>query len=695
MRSKHTPAALRKTGIQAYINYLAGAILVFFYYFIVSRTIWYDLPFHWWNFKGVSGFLEKLLEGGDLLQFTLLLCMVSPLVLWLLFSSKIAAFHIELFRGIQWLVFPLAFVYIIAYWYFEWGNPTNKESQWIGYGTLGFLPLFIAVGIFEKKPKVLKWIMPLLVFYTISYFGMLQILDASPFFWKIFWMVIVPLGILYYKNIIMVCKEYLKELPLYRRLFILGKRGESARWASYYEFFKRDMGGWFFKNRRKIWWSDRSQIFYGLTFPEHDTRIGGRLIGSVSEGHHITIAGTRGGKSVYAIYNNLLSYAGGVIALDPKGELATVTYKRRSLVKPFHIIDPFGVYAQQTARWNPLDEINIHSPEAREQIKTLAEASLFMDKSETGNSAHFRENAQIILRGVIAYVMSDPFLNDAQRHLGTVFNLIKYGEAEGKRFSPLSLDSFIKTQLTTNKAANGAAMEAANILTSVGERERGALLSTIARGIDWMNAENIKKVICHSSDFSLRDAKTKESSIYLILPEEHLQKFSRFTSTFFTMAINLCGNHITPQPEGSKRRVLFLLDEFAKLGHFLPVAEKITIAAGSYLKFWIILQNIGQLTKIYNNFADFTGSSDIQVFSLKSTDRETPKFVHECLGRYTERTPEGEKSYSLMEESEIAEFLDPRNDTQIILPREGAPLMLKRVPFYKNYRKSQYDKNKY
>src|SRR5690606_17590174 len=153
---------------------------------------------------------------------------------------------------------------------------------------------------------------------------------------------------------------------------------------------------------------------------------------------------------------------------------------------------------------------------------------------------------------------------------------------------------------------------------------------------------NIRRIISEKSDFSLRDAKTKEASIYLVLPEDYMAEQSRFVATFFSMALHLCGNTITPQPKNSKRRVLFLSDEFAKLKHFSPAEDNITIARGSYLKFWIILQNMEQLTKVYNKPSDFTGSSDMQFFALKSTDRESIRFIHEALGQYTEY--DGEKT---------------------------------------------------
>lgn len=102
-----------------------------------------------------------------------------------------------------------------------------------------------------------------------------------------------------------------------------------------------------------------------------------------------------------------------------------------------------------------------------------------------------------------------------------------------------------------------------------------------------------------------------------------------------------------------------------------------------------------QLTKVYDRPSDFTGSSDMQFFALKSTDRESIRFINDALGEYTETNGDETKYYDLLPESEIAEFLDAGNDGQIIIPDKGRPLMLRRIPYYKNYPRSQYGNHNY
>lgn len=76
-------------------------------------------------------------------------------------------------------------------------------------------------------------------------------------------------------------------------------------------------------------------------------------------GHHVVIAGTRGGKSVSALVPAILDHVGSVVALDIKGELATITGKRRKDAgRKIAVLDPFKTTGfKGTANYNPLSFI--------------------------------------------------------------------------------------------------------------------------------------------------------------------------------------------------------------------------------------------------------------------------------------------------------------------------------------------------
>jgi len=492
-------------------------------------------------------------------------------------------------------------------------------------------------------------------------------------------------------------KEYVKELPLYRRLFVLSKGEEAARWAGIRQFIAMDWAREMRLGRTWLYSGGQSAIYLGKTLFENDFRLFGRHVALQSEQHMMTIATTGGGKSRDAIWNTLLTYCGGVICFDPKGEHVRVTYKRRKSRASVFVLDPYGEVrdVQATNYWNPLDEINAHDPSAREKIKRLASACVYAEKGEGGNAAHFRENAQIILRGFIAYAKAE--LPQELRTLPVVYDLLATGEPNGKFANPAKWENLL-AEMATCEAFGGAPRDAAGLLMKVSERERGAYISTIVRGMDWVNGQAVRAILSKPSDFSLSVAKSHEGTIFLVSPEQHIEEMSRFMRMFYTVAFDVCDSHVTPQPQGSERRVLFIFDEFNKLGTFKPAEDAILVKRSSHIKCWFIVQNMGQLFANYENPDNFLSCCDQQYFGMARTDSKAPELLEKALGQYIEGRYEGEKEAPhyietkrpLLSRSDLAEFVNNESDLQIVIPIKGRPMKLRRVPYFKNFAKASY-----
>ena len=85
----------------------------------------------------------------------------------------------------------------------------------------------------------------------------------------------------------------------------------------------------------------------------------GRMLRYDGPAHLITIAPTRSGKGVGTIIPNLLTANRSVVCIDPKGENARVTLRQREAFGPVHCLDPFGISGRATARYNPLDRLDV------------------------------------------------------------------------------------------------------------------------------------------------------------------------------------------------------------------------------------------------------------------------------------------------------------------------------------------------
>lgn len=475
---------------------------------------------------------------------------------------------------------------------------------------------------------------------------------------------------------------YVKEHPEYRKMFIFG-RGGAARWGGLYSFIKYDFNA-FMRGRQTRY----APIYCGKTLWYDDVKLNARHIGLDSDSMMLTVASMGGGKSLYAAWNTLLSWQGGAFVLDPKGEHAGRTAQNRPSKKPVHIIDPWGevkhLYENQCATFNPLEEIDITSPNARDEIFQIVESCILQEAEENANSKHFRENAQKIMTGVIAHVLTQ--YPKEHHNLPTIYDIILTGAPDGVASDPKAFDGLVD-RMAINEAMGRAPMDAAKVLKEAGENERGGFITTLATGLSWVNTPVLRPVLMQSS-FKMRDIKLDRQTVYLVIPFEHMKNHSRFLRTVVSMGLMSCREHAD-----HKYKTLFLLDEFPQLGTFKPIKEGLVTLRSREVKIWMHLQNLGQLKERYNNWQDFMSSCDKQFFAVN--DHDSAEEISNILGEYVERWIEGkegatsyiDKNRPLRSPSEVLEELKKGSGLQYVLPADGLPLRLKLVSFKKNFRR--------
>lgn len=79
-----------------------------------------------------------------------------------------------------------------------------------------------------------------------------------------------------------------------------------------------------------------------------------------------------------------------------------------------------------------------------------------------------------------------------------------------------------------------------------------------------------------ASDFRFADLKERARSIFLVLPPDRLDTYARWLRLMVAQALT----ELARAPGRPPRPVLFLLDEFAALGHLEPVERAMGLMAG-------------------------------------------------------------------------------------------------------------------
>jgi type IV secretion system protein VirD4 len=353
----------------------------------------------------------------------------------------------------------------------------------------------------------------------------------------------------------------------------------------------------------------------------------GRYVGHDDDRHVLCVAGSRAGKGISLIVPNLLHWPGSCIAIDPKGELATITASRRSSVdsrfskamegggKVF-VLDPFervtGPAVDFRAAFNPLADLDADTDTGLEMAGQIADA-LVIQQHEAGS--HWTQSARSFLRGLILFVCKTDAPVD--RHLIRVRELL------------LQPKTPFNAMLDRMGLIDGVIGRAGHSLNSKPDAEKWSVLSTCDVQTDFLEGGAMARVL-KTHDFKLEDLKTSRVTVYLCLPATRLATHGRWLRMMIGLTLEAM-ERTGPLPKG-KPPVLFCLDEFAALGHMESIEKAAGQVASFGVKLWPVIQDLTQLQRDYKQaWETFVGNAGLLTF-FGNTDLTTLDHISKRLG---------------------------------------------------------------
>lgn len=351
--------------------------------------------------------------------------------------------------------------------------------------------------------------------------------------------------------------------------------------------------------------------------------------------HLMTIAGSRAGKTATSLIPNLTSWTGSVIAIDPKGELATKTAtKRAGMGQDVCILDPFNVVKGDAAShripFNLLDILRASDPDdVIDDAATLAEA-IITDESRSGGKAdHWIMSAKNLIRGLILYAMrQDPAgasLKDVRRYLTLPYQ----EDDEDAPAASETLESVFLDMLDDDDAFGGVLAGVGGTMLGKPDTERGSIISTAIEQTAFLDS---KKMRGHLSDTgsltTLAALKEKPTTIYLVLPASRLATHFRWLRSVLTLAMTA----LEKTENQLDTPVLFILEEFPSLGHVRQLEAAAGLMAGYGVKLWTVIQDLSQLKAHYpQSWETFIGNAGV-LEAFGNTDSTTLEYLSKQLG---------------------------------------------------------------
>jgi type IV secretion system protein VirD4 len=227
----------------------------------------------------------------------------------------------------------------------------------------------------------------------------------------------------------------------------------------------------------------------------------------LSQSVHIAIfSRTGGGKTVSCVIPMCFTCRDSIVVNDPKGEvfLKSAQHRKKRFRNKIVPLDPYHVVTQTPATYNPIDFISAEDPQAIEHCRTLANAMVVRSPDE--REPHWADSAVMWITAFIAVVVVYGKRGD-NRSLLTVNEFLS---REDKRNLALRL-------MCETECWGGSLADMGGQLLSCPEKERGSVLTTVARHTQFLSSPSVKNSV-RTSSFDPKELHTGKCSVFLILP---------------------------------------------------------------------------------------------------------------------------------------------------------------------------------
>ena len=431
--------------------------------------------------------------------------------------------------------------------------------------------------------------------------------------------------------------------------------------------------------------------------------IGGMLrpIGIQTEKHMVTIASTGSGKSTGALIPNLCIHEGSALIIDPKGELATITARRRGdggggvrgmgqdvfVLDPFHIVQGF-----QTASYNVFDEMErVAEYDADRPVSYARKVAQALVPS-TSRDPYWDDAPRTFISGLLLYIFQGP---EEQRNLVRLRELLMEGDVE--TYQKLTKDStdkrgdaFDALLVMMKQCPEGpyrhVIVGSANSLSKMSPNQRGSVLTMAMEHTSFLDMPEIRR-ISMSSDFLLEDLKNRAISVYLCLP---LNAVSGIEGRWLRMFVLLTVDMMTRVSKAPSPPILLAIDEFPSLGKLDGIETVAPTMRSVGVRLWVIGQDLEKFEKVYpESWGGFIGNAEAVQF-MGITHPPTVAWLAERLGQHVvvnyqkmgREIRESASERALREPDQVARMLSPDKKNQIVWRGSKRPLLLKICPYF-------------
>ena len=371
-------------------------------------------------------------------------------------------------------------------------------------------------------------------------------------------------------------------------------------------------------------WATDGGVYFGYACdhtegapPTIDARM---VLPYVGDRHLVTLGPNGSGKSRRLLLPNLARLTHwSILVVDPKGDLASMTASyRASRGNKIVMLNAFDVLELGSHGFNPVAALDPKSDDFPDDALGLAEALVRVQ----GQEPHWSESAQDVLAALVMYSrLTEP----GGGSLGHVRAQLGKPATEFRHVVEEMMVAGVTNDCEELIVKSGRFRE-----ITPDNKELNSILSTALTQTRWLDSRPVKADLARGA-YDFGRMKEEPTTVYLILPARRLGTHS----TWLRLMIASVLRPLMIDTRKPKVPVLFMLDEFAQLGHLPVIENNLAMMRGYGMKRWAVFQDLSQAHAIYKDrWESFLGNAGV-LQSFARQDVVTAEYLSKRTGQIT------------------------------------------------------------
>ena len=388
------------------------------------------------------------------------------------------------------------------------------------------------------------------------------------------------------------------------------------------------------------------------------------------DGHILIVGGSGSGKTSCAIIPSIASFRGRIFCIDIKGELIKKTGKRRPCKRVFSPGKSnsfsYDVYSLLYKGKNQVED-------AKDIAMSLVPKPIDI------KDPFWIEGAQNLLTGAILH-----FVNEGYSFIDTICEI--QGTPVSKLIHAISESKTVEARYFVNQFVE---MDNKTLIGIYAQLSNRIMLFATSSDIKEVLTKNQRGRNITPSDLD------NGFDIYSVIPEDKLEQYEPLLSLMIVQQIR----HLERRSEDSRVPILFIIDEFPRLGKIEVIINALATLRSKNISFCLVIQSLAQLDTIYgNSVRKVIVDNCAYKLIYKATDPNTQEEISRMIGTKAQVRNSRNITYggddSSIKSTGVSEM---EVDKRIVKPEELAVLednlilltpkgycKAKKTPYYRN-----------